>query len=248
MPAGQGVVNSISLKEGEEAFRDAGAQGRALRRRRRRDGLRREGPGRHASSARSRSAQRAYKILDRRGRLSARGHHLRSQYFRGRDGHRGARQLRRRLHRGDARRSSENLPLAHISGGVSNLSFSFRGNEPVREAMHSVFLYHAIPAGMDMGIVNAGQLAVYEEIDPELRERLRGRGAQPPRRTRPSDCSTVAEKYQGRRRQGAGEGREPGASCRSRSGSNMRWSTASPITSIEDIEEARLRSRRARST
>ena len=58
----------------------------------------------------------------------------------------------------------------HISGGVSNLSFSFRGNEPVREAMHAVFLYHAIQAGMDMGIVNAGQLAVYETIDPELRE------------------------------------------------------------------------------
>ena len=58
----------------------------------------------------------------------------------------------------------------HISGGVSNLSFSFRGNEPVREAMHAVFLYHAIQAGMDMGIVNAGQLAVYESIDPELRE------------------------------------------------------------------------------
>jgi 5-methyltetrahydrofolate--homocysteine methyltransferase len=58
----------------------------------------------------------------------------------------------------------------HISGGLSNLSFSFRGNEPVRRAMHSVFLYHAIPAGMDMGIVNAGQLDVYDAIDPELRE------------------------------------------------------------------------------
>lgn len=62
------------------------------------------------------------------------------------------------------------LPHAHISGGVSNLSFSFRGNEPVREAMHAVFLYHAIQAGMDMGIVNAGQLAVYDTIEPELRE------------------------------------------------------------------------------
>jgi len=61
-------------------------------------------------------------------------------------------------------------PHAHISGGVSNLSFSFRGNEPVRRAMHSVFLYHAIQAGMDMGIVNAGQLDVYDTIDPELRE------------------------------------------------------------------------------
>ena len=62
------------------------------------------------------------------------------------------------------------LPHVHISGGVSNLSFSFRGNEPVREAMHAVFLYHAIQAGMDMGIVNAGQLAVYDTIEPELRE------------------------------------------------------------------------------
>ncbi|PCG15197.1 methionine synthase [Sphingomonas adhaesiva] len=61
-------------------------------------------------------------------------------------------------------------PHVHISGGLSNLSFSFRGNEPVRRAMHSVFLYHAIPAGMDMGIVNAGQLDVYDAIDPALRE------------------------------------------------------------------------------
>ena len=66
--------------------------------------------------------------------------------------------------------SVQNLPHAHISGGVSNFSFSFRGNEPVREAMHSVFLFHAIKAGMDMGIVNAGQLTVYDDIDPELRE------------------------------------------------------------------------------
>lgn len=64
----------------------------------------------------------------------------------------------------------QEMPLVHVSGGVSNLSFSFRGNEPVREAMHAVFLYHAIQAGMDMGIVNAGQLAVYESIDPDLRE------------------------------------------------------------------------------
>jgi 5-methyltetrahydrofolate--homocysteine methyltransferase len=64
----------------------------------------------------------------------------------------------------------ENLPHAHVSGGVSNLSFAFRGNEPVRAAMHSVFLYHAINAGMDMGIVNAGALPVYDDIDPELRE------------------------------------------------------------------------------
>src|SRR5580700_1707445 len=69
-----------------------------------------------------------------------------------------------------ARWIRQNLLHTHISGGVSNLSFSFRGNEAVREAMHSVFLYHAIKAGMDMGIVNAGQMAVYDDLDPELRE------------------------------------------------------------------------------
>jgi 5-methyltetrahydrofolate--homocysteine methyltransferase len=69
-----------------------------------------------------------------------------------------------------ARAIRKNLPHVHISGGISNLSFSFRGNEPVREAMHTVFLMHAIKAGMDMGIVNAGQLGVYENINPELRE------------------------------------------------------------------------------
>ena len=70
------------------------------------------------------------------------------------------------------RRIKAALPYAKISGGVSNVSFSFRGNNPVREAIHSVFLYHAIQAGMDMGIVNAGQLAVYDDLDPVLRDRV----------------------------------------------------------------------------
>ena len=65
-----------------------------------------------------------------------------------------------------------NLPGAKVSGGVSNVSFSFRGNDPVREAIHTVFLYHAIRAGMDMGIVNAGMMGVYDDLDPELRERV----------------------------------------------------------------------------
>jgi len=93
-------------------------------------------------------------------------------------------------------------PLVHISGGVSNLSFSFRGNEKVREAMHAVFLYHAIKAGMDMGIVNAGQLAVYDEIEPELREacedvvlnrRREGAGASPTER-----LLALAERFRGK--------------------------------------------------
>src|SRR5690554_1395738 len=64
------------------------------------------------------------------------------------------------------------LPHCHVSGGVSNVSFSFRGNETVRQAIHSVFLYHAIRAGMDMGIVNAGAMPIYDDLDPELRERV----------------------------------------------------------------------------
>src|SRR6187397_1924568 len=68
------------------------------------------------------------------------------------------------------RRIKAELPYVHVSGSVSNLSFAFRGNERVREAMHSVFLYHAIKAGLDLGIVNAGQMAVYDDLEPELRE------------------------------------------------------------------------------
>jgi len=71
-----------------------------------------------------------------------------------------------------ARVIRETCPGCHISGGLSNVSFSFRGNEPVRRAMHSVFLYHAVPAGMDMGIVNAGQLDIYDDIEPDLRTRV----------------------------------------------------------------------------
>jgi 5-methyltetrahydrofolate--homocysteine methyltransferase len=87
-------------------------------------------------------------------------------------------------------------PHAHYSGGLSNLSFSFRGNEPVRRAMHSVFLYHAIPAGLDMAIVNAGQLDIYDDIDPELREAcedvILNRRADSTER-----LITLAEKYRG---------------------------------------------------
>src|SRR5262249_41691078 len=70
------------------------------------------------------------------------------------------------------RRIKETLPGVKVSGGISNVSFSFRGNKKVREAMHAAFLYHAIRAGLDMGIVNAGQLAVYDEIPKDLLERV----------------------------------------------------------------------------
>ena len=78
----------------------------------------------------------------------------------------------------------QHLPLAKVSGGVSNVSFSFRGNDHVREAIHTVFLYHAIRAGMTMGIVNAGQLGVYEDIDPDVARSSRRCRAEPPCRCR----------------------------------------------------------------
>src|SRR5678810_15950 len=71
-----------------------------------------------------------------------------------------------------ARDLKQRFPCSHVSGGVSNVSFSFRGNEPVRQAIHVVFLYHAIRAGMDMGIVNAGAMPIYDDIEPGLRERV----------------------------------------------------------------------------
>lgn len=98
----------------------------------------------------------------------------------------------------------QNLPYARVSGGVSNVSFSFRGNEPVRRAIHSVFLYHAIAAGMDMGIVNAGDLPVYDDIDPELREAVEDVILNRPQRTNVSNTERLvdlAPKYKGEKGQ-----------------------------------------------
>ena len=120
------------------------------------------------------------------------------------------------------RRIKTELPYALISGGVSNVSFSFRGNNPVREAIHSVFLYHAIQAGMDMGIVNAGQLAIYEEIPLELRERVEDviLNRRPDATER---LLEIADQYKdGRNGRRAGERRRNGARGRSPSGWNTR--------------------------
>ncbi len=137
----------------------------------------------------------------------------------------------------------QKLPHAHVSGGVSNLSFSFRGNEPVREAMHSVFLYHAIKAGMDMGIVNAGQLAVYEKIDSALREACEDVVLD----RRPDGTErllAIAEQYRGK----AGEIREKDAAWREQSvEARLEYALVNGVTDhIEtDVEEARQRSSRA---
>jgi 5-methyltetrahydrofolate--homocysteine methyltransferase len=124
----------------------------------------------------------------------------------------------------------QTLPHAKISGGVSNVSFSFRGNNPVREAIHAVFLYHAIKAGMDMGIVNAGQLAIYEEIPPNCASASRT-WCSTAVTMRPSACwrsptSTRATVAAPRRRK-----TWPGANCRSSSAWNTRWSRASTPSS-----------------
>jgi len=165
--AGKGIVNSISMKEGEAQFLDQarkclryGAavvvmafdeQGQA-----------------DTASRKVEICERAYKLLTGIGfppediifdpNIFAVATGIEEHNNYGVDFIEATAEIRKRC------------PHAHISGGVSNLSFSFRGNEPVRRAMHSVFLYHAIQAGMDMGIVNAGQLDVYDAIDPELRE------------------------------------------------------------------------------
>ena len=165
--SGKPIVNSISLKEGEQAFLEVA------------DKVRSYGAavvvmafdevGQADSCERKvEICKRAYRLLTQSG-FAAEDIIFDPNIFAiatGIDEHRryaidfieAARQIRAAC------------PHVHISGGLSNLSFSFRGNEPVRRAMHSVFLYHAIPAGMDMAIVNAGQLDVYDAIDPELRD------------------------------------------------------------------------------
>ncbi|MEO1252209.1 MAG: methionine synthase [Pseudomonadota bacterium] len=131
----------------------------------------------------------------------------------------------------------ERLPFAKVSGGVSNISFSFRGNEPVREAMHSVFLYHAIKAGMDMGIVNAGQLAIYDEIAADLREPVEDVILN--RRTDATErLLEVAERYRG----AAGKTTEKDLAWRERDvEERLRHALVKGITEfiIEDTEEAR---------
>ena len=131
------------------------------------------------------------------------------------------------------------LAHVHISGGVSNLSFSFRGNEPVREAMHAVFLFHAIQAGMDMGIVNAGQLAVYESIDAELREACEDVVLN--RRPDATDrLLELAEKYRG---QAGGEAKAKDLSWRAMPvQERIAHALVNGITEyiIEDTETARL--------
>lgn len=136
------------------------------------------------------------------------------------------------------KRIKANLPHARISGGLSNVSFAFRGNEPLREAMHSVFLYHAIPAGLDMAIVNAGQLTIYDDIPDELRERVEDVVLN--RRDDATDrLLDIAEKYRG---DGKGKAAVVNDEWRKLSvAKRLEHSLVRGITDyiIEDTEEAR---------
>ena len=167
---GKGVVNSLSLKEGEEAFLE---QARAVRR---------YGAGvvvmAFDEQGQAETVERKVSICERAYRLLVDevGFAPEDLVF---DPNVLAVATGIEEHAEFAKAFIEALPLikercpgAKTSGGISNLSFSFRGNDVVREAMHSAFLYHAISAGLDMGIVNAGQLVVYEDIEPELLERV----------------------------------------------------------------------------
>ena len=131
----------------------------------------------------------------------------------------------------------QNLPHAQVSGGVSNLSFSFRGNDAVREAMHTAFLFHAIRAGMSMGIVNAGQLGVYEEIAPELRERVEDVIF-----NRRSDATERMVELANRVKGGARAGREDHAWRQTSVQERLVHALVNGIAThvVEDAEEARL--------
>ena len=177
---GKAVVNSISLKEGEGPFLDHARK------------VRRYGAavvvmafdeqGQAETATRKfEICQRAYKLLTEQAGFPPEDIIFDPNIFAVATGIEEHNDYAR-AYIDATRRIKAELPYVHVSGGVSNLSFAFRGNDRVREAMHSVFLYHAIQAGMDMGIVNAGQLALYDDIDPELRDPGRGRDPQPPAR------------------------------------------------------------------
>ena len=167
---GKGVVNSLSLKEGEEQFLEQARR------------VRRYGAGvvvmAFDEAGQAETVERKVAICERAYRLLVEqvGFAPEDLIF---DSNVLAVATGIEEHRGFAKAFLEALPLikercpgARTSGGISNLSFAFRGNDAVREAMHSAFLYHAIRVGLDMGIVNAGQLVVYEDIEPELLERV----------------------------------------------------------------------------
>ena len=229
---GRPVVNSLSLKEGEDEFlrqaRLARRYGAAV------IVMAFDEQGQADTVERKVAiAHRAVELLTERGRLRPDRHHPRPEHLRHR--HRASRSTPATASPTSRRSSADQaeLPGVLISGGVSNVSFSFRGNDAVREAIHAVFLYHAIRAGMDMGIVNAGALPVYDDIPAELKERVEDLVL-----NRRADAT---ERHARDRRGGPAAASAAAAaprprpvlarSCRSTSGCATRSSRASPTTS-----------------
>ena len=168
---GRGVVNSISLKEGEDEFlrqarlcRRYGAGGR-------RHGVRRGRARPTPSSVASPSSRARTTCSSRRQGSRPRTSSSTPTSSRSRPAWRSTRSYANAFFEA-TRRVKASIPYARVSGGVSNVSFAFRGNDRVREAIHAVFLYHAIKAGLDMAIVNAGVIPQYDDIDPDLLERV----------------------------------------------------------------------------
>ena len=228
---GKPIVNSISMKEGEEAFlapRPAGAQ---LWRRRRGHGVRRAGPGRHRG-AQGRDLHARLQAADRGGRLPARGHHLRSQHLRRRDRHRGAQQLRRRLHRGDA--ADHRRPCrTSISRAASRTSPSRSAatSRCARRCTRCSSTTPSRPAWTWASSMPASSRST-TSIDPELREAcedviLNRRAG------RDRAAAGARRALQGRRRARRRKAKDLDLArrSRSRSASRMRWSTASPSSS-----------------
>ena len=233
---GKAVVNSISLKEGEEAFL---AQGRKLR-----DLGAATVIMAFDENGQAETADHKYEICERAYRLLTEEIDFPPQdiIF---DPNIFAVATGIEEHNDYAvaffeacRRVKANLPHARLSGGLSNVSFAFRGNNPVREAMHSVFLYHAIPAGLDMAIVNAGQLTIYDDIPDELRERVEDVILN--RRDDTTDrLLEIADKYRG------GKSAKKKVDTRWREqgvGKRLEHALVHGITThiVEDTEEARL--------
>ena len=241
---GQGD-RQLDLDEGRRGGLSPPREARSpLRRRRGRDGVRRAGPGRQLR-AQDRDLRARLPHPGRRRRLPARGHHLRPQHLRDRDRHRGARQLRGRLHRGDALDQAEPAGREGL-GRRQQRELRFRGNDPVREAIHTVFLYHAIKAGMDMGIVNAGMVGVYDDLDPELRERVEDVVLNR-RKDAGERLVEIAERAKGAARDDSARlawRGTPSSRRRSTRSSRMRSSTASPTSSSRTPRRRGSRSRR----
>jgi len=198
--AGKGIVNSISLKEGEAAFLEHAALCRRYGAAAVVMAFDEQGQA-DSFERKTQICQRAYRLLTERAAFPAEDIIFDPNIFAIATG------IEEHNNYGvdfieAARWIKQNLPHARISGGVSNVSFSFRGNDAVREAIHSVFLYHAIRAGLDMGIVNAGQLALYDDLPGELRERVEDVVLN--RRPDATDrLLEIAEKYKGGGAKGA---------------------------------------------